>query len=215
MKKTLTFLMALAVSIMTLQASAAMYIVGSDPFGGWKTNAGMQMTQSGTTYTANATIDGTVYFVFATQLCSGAADWTTFANYRLGPKTNDYPVETGSTYTAYSGQGGNSFMFTGSGDYTITFNSSNNQFSFAEAGTPAGSSDLFILGEVNGNGWAPNVGVAMAYNEGTGLYTATVTTAGENEDYSYFCRHMEVHREPGQRHPACRECGWRRSSTLG
>ena len=186
MKKTLTFLMALAVSLMTLQASAAMFIVGSDPFGGWKTNAGMQMTQSGTTYTANATINGTVYFVFATQLCSGAADWTTFANYRLGPKTNDYPVETGSTYTAYSGQGGNSFMFTGSGDYTITFNSSNNQFSFAEAGTPAGSSDLFILGEVNGNGWAPNVGVAMAYNEGTGLYTATVTTAGENEDYSYF-----------------------------
>ncbi len=185
MKKTLTFFLSLAMALMTLQASAAMYIVGSVPFGDWKTNAGMQMSQSGNTYTANATINGTVYFVFATQLCSTADDWSTFANYRLGPTTNDYLVTTGTAYTAYSGQDNNAFMFTGNGDYTFTFNSSNNQFSIA-ASTPAGPTDLYILGEVNGNGWAPNVGQAMTYNGNADVYTATVTTAGENSGFSYF-----------------------------
>ena len=186
MKKTLTLLFALVAAMLTLQASAAMYIVGAAPFGGWKTNAGVQMTASGNTYTATVDISGETYFVFATQLCSAADDWVTFANYRMGPKTNDYVVTVGNTYTAYTGQGDNSFKFTGSGSYTFTFNSSNNQFSITSAGTPAGPDDLYVLGEVNGNGWAPNVGVPMDYSESTGLYTATVTTAGENDGYSYF-----------------------------
>ena len=192
MKKTLTLIVALVVSLLTLQASAAMYIVGSAPFGGWKTNAGLEMTANGTTYTADATINGTVYFVFATQLCSGANDWSTFANYRLGPKTNDYVVTTGTTYTAYTGQGDNSFKFTGSGNYTITFNSSNNQFSITAASggdDPVVAGDLYILGEVNGNSWAPNVGVAMT-SEGNNIYSATVTFNGENSEedanVSYF-----------------------------
>ena len=186
MKKTITFILALVVSMLTLQASAAMYIVGSAPFGGWKTNAGVQMTGSGNTYTATVDISGDVYFVFATQLCSGADDWTTFNNYRLGPKTNDYVVNVGNTYTAYTGQGSNSFKFTGDGSYTFTFNGSNNQFTVTEATGPVVAGDLYILGEVNGNGWAPNTGVKMDYSETTELYTATVTTAGENEGYSYF-----------------------------
>ena len=186
MKKTFRLLVALAVSLLTLQASAAMYIVGSAPFGGWKTNAGVEMTGSGNTYTATVDIASTVYFVFATQLCSGDQDWNTFANYRLGPKTNDYVVTVGNTYTAYTGQGSNSFKFEGNGTYTFTFSSSNNQFSITEAGTPVTTSDLYILGEVNGNSWAPNVGALMTYDEANDVYTATVTTAGENEGYSYF-----------------------------
>ena len=186
MKKTLTLLLALVVSLLTLQASAAMYIVGSAPFGGWKTNAGVEMTGSGNTYTATVDINSTVYFVFATQLCSGANDWSTFANYRLGPKTNDYVVTVGNTYTAYSGQGDNSFKFTGNGSYTFTINSSTKQFTVTEAGGTVVTPDLYVLGEVNGNTWAPNVGAAMAYDEDADVYTATVTTAGENEGYSYF-----------------------------
>lgn len=186
MKKILTFIVALVVSLLTLQASAAMYIVGSDPFGGWKTNAGVQMTASGSNYTATVEINGDVYFVFATQLCSSADDWTTFNNYRLGPTTNDYVVNTGSTYTAYTGQGSNSFKFTGNGSYVFTFNGSNNQFTINENGGPATAGDLYVLGEVNGNGWAPNTGVKMDYNESSGLYSTTVTTTGLNEGYSYF-----------------------------
>ena len=188
MKKTLTLLLSLVAALMTLQASAAMYIVGSDPFGGWKTNAGVEMTASGNTYTATVDINTTVWFVFATQLCSGSQDWTTFANYRLGPTSNDYVVTTGNTYTAYSGQGSNSFKFTGSGSYTFTINSSTKQFTITKAGGegPVGADALYILGEVNGNGWAPNVGAAMTYDETNDVFTATVTTAGENDGYSYF-----------------------------
>ncbi len=186
MKKTFTLFLALVVSLLTLQASAAMYIVGDAPFGGWKTNAGVEMTGSGNTYTATVDINSTVYFVFATQLCSGDSDWSTFANYRLGPKTNNYVVTVGNTYTAYTGQGDNSFKFTGNGRYKFTFNRSNNQFSITSAGTPTDPDDLYILGEVNGNGWAPNTGVKMNYSSSTGLYTATVTTNGAQEGYSYF-----------------------------
>ena len=35
MKKTFTLFLSLVVSLLTLQASAAMYIVGDGPFGGW------------------------------------------------------------------------------------------------------------------------------------------------------------------------------------
>ena len=51
--------------------------------------------------------------------------------------------------------------------------------------------DLFILGEVNGNGWNPSVGVKME-TEDQNVFTASITTNGENIDendgigYSYF-----------------------------
>ncbi len=57
MKKTLTLFLALVVSMMALQASAAMYIVGSEPFGGWKPADGVAMTSNGNgTYSYTATL---------------------------------------------------------------------------------------------------------------------------------------------------------------
>ena len=56
---------------------------------------------------------------------------------------------------------------------------------------PARTDDLYILGEVNGNGWAPNLGVAME-TEDKNIYTAEVTATGANTTegdetaYSYF-----------------------------
>ena len=49
---------------------------------------------------------------------------------------------------------------------------------------PEPEADVYIMGEVNGNGWAANVGVKMTLNEG--VYTANITTAGENDGKSYF-----------------------------
>jgi hypothetical protein len=47
--------------------------------------------------------------------------------------------------------------------------------------------DVYILGEVNDNGgWFPNVGVQMTRDAENNVYTATITTAGENDGYSYF-----------------------------
>ncbi len=51
--------------------------------------------------------------------------------------------------------------------------------------------ELYILGEVNGNGWDPSVGVKMDTEDGN-IFTSTITTAGENTDdndgigYSFF-----------------------------
>ena len=47
--------------------------------------------------------------------------------------------------------------------------------------------DVYILGEVNDNGgWFPNIGVQMTRDAENNVYTATITTAGENDGYSYF-----------------------------
>ena len=47
--------------------------------------------------------------------------------------------------------------------------------------------DLFILGEVNEQGWAPNAGTLMEYNAEDNLYTATVTFDGRGQSgENYF-----------------------------
>jgi len=45
---------------------------------------------------------------------------------------------------------------------------------------------VYILGEVNEQGWAANVGAKMDYNAEDNLYTATVTLDGRNDGYNYF-----------------------------
>ena len=46
--------------------------------------------------------------------------------------------------------------------------------------------DVYIMGEVNGIGWHTNAGYKMTRYAEQNLYTAFVTTAGENDGYSYF-----------------------------
>ncbi len=79
-------------------------------------------------------------------------------------------------------------------DVTITFNPDTKDVN--AVAEKAGSFDprtgeLYILGEVNGNGWDPSVGVKMD-TEDENIFTAQITTAGENTDendnigYSFF-----------------------------
>lgn len=46
--------------------------------------------------------------------------------------------------------------------------------------------NVYILGEVNNQTWAPNVGTKMDYNAEDNIYTATVTLDGRNSGYNYF-----------------------------
>ena len=46
--------------------------------------------------------------------------------------------------------------------------------------------NVYILGEVNEQGWAANVGAKMDYNAEDNLYTATVTLDGRNSGFNYF-----------------------------
>ena len=54
------------------------------------------------------------------------------------------------------------------------------------AGSDTEETNVYILGEVNENDWAPNDGVRMEYNNDEGVYTATITADGRNEGYNYF-----------------------------
>ena len=98
MRKTFTLVLALVVSLLTLQASAAMYIVGGDPFGGWQPGNGVAMTAKGDgTYNYSTAISGTVYFVFADGLSS---DWNTFnSNDRYGPSNGDTQITVNGNWT--------------------------------------------------------------------------------------------------------------------
>ncbi len=50
---------------------------------------------------------------------------------------------------------------------------------------PVEPTSLYILGEVNENGWAPNVGLEMA-TEDNNVYTADVNFDGRNDGFNYF-----------------------------
>ncbi|MBQ6167815.1 MAG: starch-binding protein [Muribaculaceae bacterium] len=192
MKKSLRFLIALVVSLMTLQAGAAMYIVGSGPFGEWQLAEGVQMADQGNgTYSYSVAINGTVYFVFADGLSSS---WDTFnSSYRYGPSSGDQNVAADTWVPAQKAGDHGAYYFTGDGsEYEFIFDANNKRFKITGNGsgpvTPT-TGKLYMLGEVGGNSWAPNTGVEMSSNDGN-TFTAQVTFNGEHSEedanVSYF-----------------------------
>ncbi len=49
-----------------------------------------------------------------------------------------------------------------------------------------GVTPVYILGEVDNNSWAPNVGKQMNYDSETSLYSADITCDGRNSGFNYF-----------------------------
>ncbi len=120
MKKALALLGLLLTFAMS--SHAAYYIVGNDPFGNWHPDSGMEMTpQSDGTYSCTATINGSVWFVFADGL---DADWGVFnSTYRIGPLNGDETVQMNTYVTTQRAGDSGAYKFIGSGDeYTITLN---------------------------------------------------------------------------------------------
>ena len=192
MKKTITLFFALLVSLLTLQAGAAMYIIGDGPFGGWSPNGGVTMTGSANgTYTYTATITGKVYFVFAD---GRSTDWDTFnSDYRYGPTTTNQLVDIDTWITTQKAGDHGAYYFTGNGsEYVFKFDTINKRFrvegDIDEPVNPI-TGELYVLGEAEGNTWDPSVGVQMNTTDGN-VFTATVTFNGENSeedaDVSYF-----------------------------
>ena len=196
MKKTLRFFLMLVVSLMALQASAQMYIVGDGPFGGWNPAGGVRMNaKADGTYNYTTTVSGQVYFVFADGLASSPDDWDTFNNnYRYGPTSGDQQVPVNGSWvnTQKAGDHG-AYVFTGNGsEYVFTFDTINKRFKINGEGVEPidpMTGKLFILGEANGHSWDPGVGVEMSTTDGY-IFTAQVTFNGEwpeeDGDVSYF-----------------------------
>ena len=143
----------MALVLTATTARAAIYMVGNNPFGDWNPGRGVEMTDKGNgTYTLTATVNGTVWFVFADGQDS---DWNTFnANYRYGPTGGSQEVTVGNTYTTQKSNNNHSYKFIGSGEsYIFTFNLRNLTFSIDEYQEPP-LPDPFSLqvGDVNSDG---------------------------------------------------------------
>ena len=194
MKKTFTFILSLVVSLMALQASAAMYIVGDGPFGGWNPAGGVTMTgKADGTYSYTATVSGKVYFVFADQRSSSSDDWDTFNNnYRYGPNGGDQAVATNGIWISTQKSAAGAYYFTGNGSqYVFTFDTINKRFWVSGDGGALNpvTGHLFILGEAQGNSWDASMGVEMNTTDGN-VFTSQVTFNGEwaeeDANVSYF-----------------------------
>ena len=134
MMKRLPTMLTLVALLTTLQASAAMYIVGNEPFGNWNLENPAQMTDNGDgIYTYTTDINGLVYFVFADGITS---DWDVFdSNYRYGPVGTDLSVIADGSWVSVQRNTNDCFFFTGGGgQYTITFDTNNMYFKFERDG---------------------------------------------------------------------------------
>jgi len=188
MKKIIT-LIALVAAI-ALQSQATIYLVGQAPTGmGWDPSQGIVMTDNGDgTYQYVTAISGTVYFCFADQLTTSSSDWSTFnSQYRYGPSSKDYKVVT-NTDVPVGKNGDYSFRFDGDGtEYKIIFNLNNLTIRIEGNTTPEVdpiTGKCYILGEMGGNSWAPDLGVEMISTDGN-IFTVTTSTTNLS-DYSYF-----------------------------
>ena len=182
----------------TTSTETNVYILGEVNGNSWAPNVGVQMTAGeNNTYTADVTTDGAnsgySYFSFTKKLAGGASDWDGIASYRFGAVSDgDFLVtddmmgqplslDADGTQNAFKIAAGSWHLLVDLTARTLTITSETTK----QDTTTETLTDVYILGEVNGNGWATNVGVQMTAGENN-TYTAAVTTDGANSGYSYF-----------------------------
>ena len=163
-------------ALVGLKANAAMYIVGTNPFGGWNPAVGLEMElQTDGSYSLDATLttDATIYFIFTEAI----GNWTAVNGNRWDPGTgDDLTVQSDVEFTAVKGNTDKSFKFTGTiGEkYTFTFNPntakamvSGNVEPITEIIYTALGNSADIFGETWNTGLTQNV---MSLDETDGLY---------------------------------------------
>ena len=186
--KRLTLIISMLIALIGLNANAAMYIVGSDPFGNWNPGNGVEMTDNGDgTYSYTVAINGTVYFVFGDGL---NGDWGIFnTNHRYGPASGDTEISAGNWVATQKAGDHGAYFFTGSGDdYVFTFDEVNHRFKvegYVEPFNPL-TGELFILGQVNGNNWNPSTGVEMNTTDEITFTLTDAEISDSGDGYGYF-----------------------------
>jgi len=127
--------------------------------------------------------------------------WDDIEAYRFGPESEGAFVMTEEllgTECALATNGSYESIALPEGAWTVTVDLVNNKFTVngewsVDTVVPEPyTGEVYILGEVNGNGWAPNVGAQMVRDAENNVYTAIITTDGKNVDendgigYNYF-----------------------------
>lgn len=186
------------------------YIIGDVNNIGWSAIDGVQMNynEENKVYTAEITTQnqgnlGVAYFGFTKMLADSTAEdaWAAIEPYRFGPDSEGAFVMTEdllATNCDLATDGSYESIALPEGTWTVTVDLVNNKF-MIDGTWPVDTvvpepytGNLYILGEVNGNSWAPNTGVQMTYNAETALFNAEVTAEASNYDeelqanYSYF-----------------------------
>ena len=174
----------------------------------WDPTQGIQMVYAEGIYTA--TVNATkregqeyAYVGFTKKLADTESEtpWDDIEAYRFGPESEGAFVMTKEllgTECALATNGSYESIALPEGEWTITVNLENNKFTVngewpVDTVVPEPyTGEVYILGEVNGNGWAPNVGAQMVRDAENNVYTAIITTDGKNVDendgigYNYF-----------------------------
>jgi hypothetical protein len=136
------------------------------------------------------------YFGFTKKLADPESEtaWDDIAAFRFGPVSDDAFVMTKELLNVncdLATDGSYNSIAIPAGTWTVTVDLVNNKFAingeWPSVEPEHYDGDVYIMGEVNDNGgWFTNKGVKMTRDAENNVYTATITTAGENEGYSYF-----------------------------
>ena len=167
------------------------YILGHVNDNDWATNVGLPMTRGEDgLYTATIIADGRVeganYFSFTHKLSDNPDDWDAIDMYRFGAQSDgDFWVTDDLIGEELSiiFKGRQAFRVP-KGEYTLTLDLDNLKLVIGPPKYIGPLSDVYIIGNINDNDWATNVGVKMNTSE-NGIYTATIT-ADENKGYFEF-----------------------------
>ena len=167
------------------------------------------MNGSGTTYTANVTTSGeNNYFSFTKKLASGTAEpgtevwnaaWDEILPYRFGAEEGEGDCDVVVGQAMPLGAEGTARAYKiGAGNWTFTLDLAARTFTVTQQGdtpTPQPGDDYFVMGEVNGNGWFPNVGEKMV-GKGNNIYTLDATTDGSSNGFNYFSFTKKLYPSP-------------------
>ena len=134
-------------TVVAAEKEDAMYIIGNEPFGNWDPANPMKMVKVGgedsSLYTAEATINGDVWFIFSDEFGS----WGAVNARRFGPESaeEDQVINPDEEVTTQLSTSNKSYKLTGNGDYVIFFDKANLTFKFA-------SKNPGVIGDVDGSG---------------------------------------------------------------
>lgn len=170
------------------------YVFGDVNNYAWDPTQGVELTYSNGVFTGEVTTtppEGreVCYIGFTSQLADPDSEtpWEDIARYRFGPAGEGDFVMTYDmlgVYIELAPNGYYSSIAIPEGTWTITIDLEGRFFRI-EGEWNHYMEDVYVLGEVNGNSWAPNDGVLMSKSSNY-TYRVNIHTEGENEGYSYF-----------------------------
>ena len=168
-----------------------LYVIGQVNGKTWAPNDGVEMTLADGAFSADVTISETNgFFSFVTDLAENddQGGWDYVNNLRYGAANDGDEASTEAENALVKGQ--NAYKLP-AGEYTFSVKEDLSAFTVTKKGEPVPTypDELYILGEVNENTWAPNVGLMMTPADSkslTGEFIATFKADGRNDGYNYL-----------------------------